>query len=421
MSIADGLSRHPVRACAAAVVEALTDVASVPVELMSVEDKGSALVELDEAERVIAALRLRILASSSDVAAELGARDAGAWLAHRTQTDDGPRRSDLRLAEALTRRWTRVYDAMAAGRVNRAQAHVIVAALDELEAPDLDPSLLVRAEEHLIELAADFAPKRLRALGRRILDIVAPEIGEAREARALELEERRARDETSLRFHAVGGGLTRIEGVLPDAVAHRLRTYLEAFTSPRHDAAVGGEGDGLPSHRKRGHAFCSLLEAIDPERLPRHGGDATTVIVTVSLESLRAELAVAGVLGADEEPISAAQARRLACNAKIVPVVLGGQSEILDLGRASRLFSPAQRKALRIRDKRCRAKGCATAATWSEAHHLKSWLAGGKTDIANGILLCGFHHHRAHDSGYEHAMDSDGDLEFWRRRRSARE
>ncbi|MCW2736073.1 DUF222 domain-containing protein [Nocardioides sp.] len=110
----------------------------------------------------------------------------------------------------------------------------------------------------------------------------------------------------------------------------------------------------------------------DLPRLPIHGGDATTVIVTVPLASLRAELGVADLIGAGPVPgddltgdrITAAQARRLACTAKILPTVLDCHSLPIDLGRAKRLFSPAQRKALLIRDQTCRAEGCDTPGTW---------------------------------------------------------
>ena len=105
-----------------------------------------------------------------------------------------------------------------------------------------------------------------------------------------------------------------------------------------------------------GQAFVQLLESLDPTRLPLHGGDATTLVVTVSLDALRADLATADLIGAGLVPgdpgdlagdrITAAQARRLACTAKILPVVLGGDSLPLDLGRTRRLFTPAQRKAL---------------------------------------------------------------------------
>jgi hypothetical protein len=86
-------------------------------------------------------------------------------------------------------------------------------------------------------------------LGRRILDVVAPDVGEAAEARALEAEERRAAERTTLTLTPCGGGTTRLSGRRPDAVAHRLATYLDAFTSPRQ-----GRGLATPTRRARSSA-----------------------------------------------------------------------------------------------------------------------------------------------------------------------
>jgi hypothetical protein len=163
-----------------------------------------------------------------------------------------------------------------------------------------------------------------------------------------------ARRRTSLVSTRWGDGTTRITIHVPDAVATRLHTYLEAFTSPRHHGA--GEADRIPADRRRGQAFCSLLEVLDPKRMPVHGGDATTLIVTVPLEALRQELGTSEL--APAERLTAAETRRLACTAQIVPAVLGGASEVLDLGRSSRLFRPAQRKAMIVRDRECRVEGC---------------------------------------------------------------
>src|SRR3546814_506775 len=119
----------------------------------------------------------------------------------------------------------------------------------------------------------------------------------------------------------------------------------------------------------------------------------------------------AGMIDADlglGDNLSAAEARRLACTAKIIPAVLGNHSEILDLGRSDRLFRPAQRKAMRLRDKCCKAEGCDHPATWCEAHHLKRWADGGRTDLTDGVLLCPYHHHLIHDPRYEHEILADG-------------
>ena len=136
-------------------------------------------------------------------------------------------------------------------------------------------------------------------------------------------------------------------------------------------------------------------------------------MVTIDLQALADQLGVATV---GDTPITADQARRLACTAGILPVVLGGESQVLNLGRSRRLFSPAQRKALALRDQTCRAEGCDIPAAWCEAHHAGTpWAAGGRTDLADGVLLCSWHHHRAHDHRYHSIRLPGGDLRFHRR------
>lgn len=87
-----------------------------------------------------------------------------------------------------------------------------------------------------------------------------------------------------------------------------------------------------------------------------------------------------------------------------------------DLGRSSRLFSRAKRKAMALRDRHCRAEGRTVPATWCAAHHHRTpWSHGGRTDLADGLLLCRWHHHRAHDDRYRHPRLPDGDLRYIRR------
>ena len=384
----------------------------MPVTFMDPADKRAALVELTRLEAQLSALKLRVMAVADDVALAEGARDIGALLTHETRTDFAANRRDLSLAEALDRRWARVAAALAEGELNMAQAAVITRALEELPAAKVSAELLAQAEAHLVAEAAHFGPRELRVLGRRVLDIIAPEISEQHEAEQLAEEERRAERRTSLVSTRLGDGTTRITINLPDAAATRLHTYLEAFTSPRHAGA--GEADRIPVDRKRGQAFCALLEAVDPKRLPAHGGDATTLIVTVSLDDLRKELGTADLGPADK--LTAGEVRRLACTAQIIPAVLDGKSEVLDLGRSSRLFKPAQRKAMIIRDRECRAEGCTIPAAWCEAHHWgRPWAEGGRTDLKDGVLLCNWHHHRAHDPIYDSSRMPNGDVRFSRR------
>jgi len=108
--------------------------------------------------------------------------------------------------------------------------------------------------------------------------------------------------------------------------------------------------------------------------------------------------------------------RRLACGAGIIPAVLGGPSAVLDLGREQRLFSRAQRVAMVLRDQGCRAEGCDRPPSWTEAHHLtKPWAEGGRTDLKDGILLCGHHHRLAHHPDSTHQRLPNGDIRYHRR------
>jgi hypothetical protein len=406
--------RHPVVAAVAALEAALEDVVDVDPTYMRTSDKEAALLGLDRVASQLEELRLRVLAGADDVAVGQGARDVAAWLAHRARADRGQARRDLRLARALDTRWHQTARALREGGANRVQAEVIVGALEGLP-DDVDHQLLAAAEERLVAEAARFGPRQLRILGRRILDVIAPDVAQDAERRALEREETHAAAVTALTSRHRGDGTTDLWIRVPDPVADRLLTYLEAFTSPRRTPHPGAPGDRRPYDQKLGHAFAAFLEAADPARMPLHGGDATTVIVTIDHHTLLDGLAGAGVALVGDEPISGVQARRLACTANLLPAVLGGDSEILDLGRARRLFNPAQRKAMALRDVTCRAEGCDIPAAWCEAHHAKQpWATGGRTDLADGLLLCSWHHHRAHDHRYR-VKRTGGRLTFHRR------
>ncbi|WP_460853142.1 HNH endonuclease signature motif containing protein [Nocardioides montaniterrae] len=408
---AASVSEHPMLRAVNTSRRAFADVASVEPVYMTPGDKATALRGLAALKAQVEEAEMRLLAAAGDLAQDTGARDAGQWLAHEAHLDPRTCHSELKLAQAIDEKCSQVAASMRAGAVNRAQAQVIVTALEKLP-PEIDQVTRRRAEKHLVELAGQFGPRELRTLGDRILSVVAPDIADEADARALEREERSARIKTSIRFKRLGDGITRIVGQVPDAVAARLETYLDAFSSPRVST-----GERLPRSRRLGQAFCALLEHLDPKKLPDHGGDATTVMVTIPLEDLRRDLATAGIIGSLEGDlqITADEARRLACTAKIIPVVLGGKGEILDLGRAQRLFNASQRKALRLRDKQCRAEGCSIPATWCEAHHSHPWSAGGKTDLADGVLLCSHHHQVAHDPHMTHELTSTGAWRFHRR------
>jgi hypothetical protein len=102
--------------------------------------------------------------------------------------------------------------------------------------------------------------------------------------------------------------------------------------------------------------------------------------------------------------LSAGRARVLACDATIIPTVLGSASEPLDIGRATRVVPPALRRALITRDAGCAFPGCRRPARWADAHHIRHWADGGPTALNNLVLLCNHHHDVIHHTHWEVAI-----------------
>ena len=422
-SLSPTSTRHPVLACADVVEDALKDVAGVEPAFMTTAEKAEALVRLTRLADQVESLRLRVMAASDDVAAEDGARTVAAWLAPRVTSDYGPAAAAEHLATALDGRWQRVGAAVADGRVSVAAARVLVRALDELPA-EVEPELLDRAEAHLVGEAERYTPTQLRRLGAKVLEVIAPATYDDHERRRLEAAMRRAEADHPAHPARPRRRLGRPACPAPRATAARLKTYLEAFTSPRHDDASGRRARRcwtLPpaaGSRTTGSWASRSARCSRPSTrpgCPPTAALATQVVVTMPLVGLQAGTGV-GLL-ADGTPLTAGEVRRLACTAGIVPAVLGGASEVLDLGRTRRLFSTAQRKALALAHPRVPGRRAAPCpATWCEAHHARDpWACGGRTDLADGTLLCGWHHHRAHDDHYDQRRLPNGDLSFHRR------
>jgi hypothetical protein len=162
-----------------------------------------------------------------------------------------------------------------------------------------------------------------------------------------------------------------------------------------------------------GLAFLEYLETRPEDTLPSAGGISATVVVTMTLESLMGGLQAAGLC--DGSRISAAEARRLACRAGVIPVVLGGKSQPLDIGRKGRFHTKTQRIALGLRDGGCTAVGCDRPPSMTHAHHDTPWSRGGSTSVRDGRLLCPRHHTLAHDPGYAATIQPDNKVSFHRR------
>jgi hypothetical protein len=300
---------------------------------------------------------------------------------------------------------------LASGQVNVEQAEVILRALDELP-NDLDPEVMSQAEAHLIDLAADYDAKALRVLGRRILEVVSPETADAHEARLLEREERAAQAATRLTVWDDGHGQVHGRFTVDALTGAALKKALWAIAAPKHQASQGPLGTRRPTPERLGQAFCELILRYPADRLPKAGGLNAAVVVTMTLDTLMGGLKAASL--DTGEMISASLARRLACDAGIIPQVLGGPSQVLDQGRKTRYYTEAQRIAKATEAGGCQIDGCDEPPGRTHPHHPVRWVDGGGTN-RDGIMICPWHHSKAHDQRYDLKKLPTGKYTFHRR------
>jgi hypothetical protein len=148
---------------------------------------------------------------------------------------------------------------------------------------------------------------------------------------------------------------------------------------------------------------------LDTDLAPAGHGVRPRLLVTLDHDTLRAGLASRGVgVTAGGHELPPGVLRRLACDADLVPVVLGTRSEVLDVGRTARLVTGPIWTALVARDRHCTFPACDRPPEMCHAHHLEHWADGGETSLDNLALICGHHHRTLHHTPWEirlHAQD----------------
>ncbi|HXT45539.1 MAG TPA: DUF222 domain-containing protein, partial [Pseudonocardiaceae bacterium] len=199
-------------------------------------------------------------------------------------------------------------------------------------------------------------------------------------------------------------GGCELTGWLDWEAAEIVRSALSPLAAPR--PATDVEIDLRTTVQRDADALVELAQrALTDGQLPTEGGERPQVVVTVSLPVLQGRLGSASLaLGG---PITADLARRIACDAEIIPVVLGSRGEPLDVGRASRTVPTAIRRAVVLRDGGCAYPGCAVPARWCDIHHVIGWADGGPTSVGNCVTLCGRHHRLIHHTDW-HIDMTDG-------------
>jgi hypothetical protein len=307
----------------------------------------------------------------------------------------------------------RVHEAAAAGRITLGQALAIRDVVEGL--PDsLAQSQKDRAEEFLLRAADRLPAEKLRGLTDQVLDEIAPAAKDSAEQRQakLELRDRRASARRCLRFGVPEDGSIEFRGSLPVVDGVRLKGLVESIAARDYRAAkdvADRAALAVTPDQRLADALLKVVAAVEGAGADGGAGvmpaGAAQITVLMREQDLRDRAAGWGVLAEGTE-VSVGELRRLACDAGFIPVVLGGASEILDLGRTRRLASPALRQAVGLRDGHCAFPGCEVPVYRCELHHIRPWQDGGPTSLDNLVALCVRHHHLCEPA--PPGVDADG-------------
>jgi Domain of unknown function (DUF222)/HNH endonuclease len=349
-------------------------------------------------------------ADAAGVADRAGCSSTRVWLTSRHSMSPRDAARAVAHATAMTPATEPTRLAWARGQICGDKAEVIAVAVNGLP-KDADPRRGVAAQADLVARAKTMSVRELKREASRLVEkVFDPAEAERLRGEKLAEQARSAYEQAIFRGRKGLDGIARFSGTMPNLAFDMLTANLDALSSPRRDhlrdEAEAAEGEQVPYANRLGRALCDLVEKIDARDVPSHGVNAT-LVVTVDEKDLRDRVGAATLASGDEIPVE--ELRRLACNADILPMVLGSDSQPVNLGRASRLFSKAQKTALAARDGGCVFPGCERPPGWTEAHHVRPWSMGGDTDLSNGALLCGYHHRLIHrDDGWQIQIAADG-------------
>ncbi|MFC9694988.1 DUF222 domain-containing protein [Kribbella sp. NPDC056951] len=406
-----------------------------PVWSLSGSELLSTLDTVEAATALLNTYKLQLLRGLDEmgIARELGARDTVELVSERYLRDPVEVRKDLAFTGALHK-----YPAVTAALpdptdparpavVSPDQAKVIVKTLEK--APSTVPvEHLTVAEEQLVEAARLTNPRELTRFGHKVLSTL--------DTDGPEPAEDEAHTKRSLRLRRTDGGV-KFSGFLPGADGEQLETQIHTLSKPHK--TIDGERDPRTRDQRQADALTIIMNAAAGN--PDHPG-VPHLTVTIDFNDLAAATLAAtpatfggtadasglGAIGGDTSRagavgagaveggatglgaagrgggvgelvfggnLSAGAVRLLACDAAVLPIVLGGDSQPLDVGREQRFVNRYIRRALNKRDKGCVI--CKAPPWMCHAHHLIHWANGGPTSLQNLALLCAFHHRAVHN------------------------
>jgi Domain of unknown function (DUF222) len=374
-----------------------TDVHALPETVLLTETET--LLETRKVLDGLIAVRLQAADVRDATVAERG-RQSTSWLIEDLHLSPTEAKQRMWVARRLVE-YPAIRELLLAGQISHQHALVIINCVTKLPMDWREP-----AEKELCVFACDHDPATLGRLCAELrIRTGADEDAEAAEARRF--------TNRHLTLNTTMDGMIHLNGMLdPESGA-----IISAALGPLVAATTGPE-DTRHNAQRRADALVELARfSLCHGELPDQGGDRPQVVVTIPFNELRDGIAARQLpFGSlNGLSISPATARRLACDANIIPAVLGGESEVLDLGRSTPTWSRAQRRARRIEDKGCTWPSCQVPLSRCRIHHLKYWWEHhGPTDKDNGTHVCEFHHWLVHHTKWEIFRNPQGKIEIRR-------
>ena len=361
------------------------------------------VLELLEASERLQAEMLRTLGEwdTAHAWADDGALSAASWLAHRAPLSKARANRLVRTAR-LARKHDGTGEALAAGTVSAAHVEVLATVVKGRE------RVFARDEHTLLDIAPTLSVDDSATAAKHWRSAADDELSRIDALHAFEMR--------SASMHATFGGRLELRGSFDAEGGATVWAAMREYDQP--DPL---EGAPLPQGTSGQRMADALVRICDEaiSRRERVGRRTATVDVVIDVDTLvgsppsepRAMRCEIDGIGA----VPPIVAQRLACDAAVGRVVMKGESEVLDLGRRTRVASRALRRAVVLRDRHCSFPGCFAPPDWCDVHHCTHWLEGGETSVTNCVLLCRRHHVACHEGGWRLARGPDGSVEVVRR------
>jgi hypothetical protein len=339
--------------------------------------------ELQRAAEQLEVERLRRLAELDRrrVFERDGYLSAASWLVGAFKVGWGSAREQVRLARSLEQ-MARTRRALEGGDVSLSGVRVLAAARET------DPEAFDASEQTLVEAA------RIHSVGDlgRVVAYWRQAVQAERGSGDDEAIRARRRLHASVSLH----GMVRVDGDLDPETGETMLTALRAVMDA--DARSTTQDERTPAQRRADALGEVCRQWLDRADRPTVAGERPHLTVTVGADALAGGSEAIPMSELDHTgPVTPRVARRIACDASVMRVVLSARSEPLDVGRKTPVIPPAMRRAVVVRDRHCRFPGCDRPHTWCDAHHVRHWAEGGPTAAHNLLLLCRRHHTAVHE------------------------